>query len=89
MADEDREQVINLWGGSYSASAPNEASEFLATAREPYVSSILVGKKNGDVIAGAMVCYDGHRGWIYGVCVDKTFQSQGFGKAIVSEAEVT
>jgi len=39
------------------------------------------------VIAGVMVGFDGQRGWIYDVCVDKTFRRQGFGRATVSATE--
>jgi ribosomal protein S18 acetylase RimI-like enzyme len=59
----------------------------LSGCRGSLSSSILVGKKNGDVIAGAMIGFDGQRGWIYGICVHKTFRRQSFGKAIISAAE--
>ena len=87
ITGDDRQQVIELWDRCDGSPATSDAHDLVAEAGKHSSSSILIGKKDGDVIAGVIVGFDGQRGWIYGVCVDKTFQRQGFGKAIVSAAE--
>ena len=42
---------------------------------------------DGEIVATAMIGYDGHRGWIYYLGVDPQRQRQGIGRAIMQEAE--
>jgi ribosomal protein S18 acetylase RimI-like enzyme len=60
---------------------------YIAAARHPPSASIIVGKKAGNVVCAAMVGFTGQRGWINDSCVDKRFQRQGFGRALVAAAE--
>jgi ribosomal protein S18 acetylase RimI-like enzyme len=87
ITDQDLPQVIALWDRCDTSSAKINVADYVAAARKPPSASILVGKKDGDIVCGAMVGFVGPRGWINDILVDKAFQRQGFGKAIVSAAE--
>jgi ribosomal protein S18 acetylase RimI-like enzyme len=47
----------------------------------------LVATDQGVVVGTIMAGYDGHRGWLYAVAVLQSHQRQGFGMALVKEAE--
>lgn len=48
----------------------------------------LVGERDtGELVAVAMVGYDGHRGWVNYLGVDPTHQGLGLGRAMMREAE--
>lgn len=87
VTDDDIPQVVGLWERSASPARKDHIATYIAAARKPPSASILVGKKNGNVVCGAMVGFVGQRGWINDVCVDKEFQRQGFGTSIVAAAE--
>lgn len=84
---DDLPQILQSWDWRDPARSTGEAPVEIAAATSPPSSSVLVGKINGDVVAGAAVAFDGRRGWICGVWVHQTFRRQGLGRAIVSEAE--
>ena len=43
--------------------------------------------ENDEIIATAMVGYEGHRGWVNYLAVKPKFQHQGIGKQMMEEAE--
>ncbi|PRA02419.1 GNAT family acetyltransferase [Arthrobacter sp. MYb229] len=49
-------------------------------------STILVGHRDGALLASAMGGFDGHRGWLYYVAVRPESQGQGLGQQIVGAA---
>lgn len=85
--DLDVDSVIQLWQRCDLLRSWNNPLHDIRLVRETPTASILVGKRNGQIIASAMVGFEGHRGWIYYVCVDPTVQHQGFGRAVMSAAE--
>jgi ribosomal protein S18 acetylase RimI-like enzyme len=87
VTDNDLPEVIKLWDRGDTSSAKINVADYIAAARKPPSASILIGRKDGKVICGAMVALIGQRGWINDICVDKDFQRQGFGSSIVSVAE--
>jgi GNAT superfamily N-acetyltransferase len=87
ITEQDLAQVIMLWDRCDFSSEKISIADYLTAARRSPAASIIVGRKNGEVFCGTMVGFVGQRGWINDVCVDKVFQRQGFGKAIVSAAE--
>jgi ribosomal protein S18 acetylase RimI-like enzyme len=86
ITDQDLAQVTELWERRTSSRATGNVTEYIAAGRKP-PSSILIGKKGGEVVCGAMVGFTGQRGWINDICVDERFQRRGFGRAIVAAAE--
>jgi GNAT superfamily N-acetyltransferase len=87
ITDQDLAQVIMLWDRCDISSEKIGVADYVTAARRSPAASIIVGREDRDVVCGAMVGFVGQRGWINDVCVDKVFQRQGFGKAIVFAAE--
>jgi ribosomal protein S18 acetylase RimI-like enzyme len=48
---------------------------------------LLVGILDEEIVASAMVGYDGHRGWVNYLAVSPTRQRSGFGRKIMEAAE--
>ena len=44
---------------------------------------IFVAEQRGKLLGAAMARYDGHRGWLYSVAVNKLSRRRGVGKALV------
>jgi ribosomal protein S18 acetylase RimI-like enzyme len=57
----------------------------LALAGE--TSTILAERRDGRLVATAMVGADGHRGWVYYLAVDPALRGQGLGEAMMRAAE--
>lgn len=87
MKDADAEQVIAVWHASGVARSWNDPVRDLAFARRDSHSTVLVADLSGRIVATAMVGEDGHRGWVYYVAADPTYQSRGFGRAMMEAAE--
>jgi len=83
-----RAQVEALWRQSFGyATAHNRPA--LAIDRKLAVNdglffTAIAGEK---VVGGVMAGYDGHRGWLYAVCVLPEWRGQGLGSALVRHAE--
>ena len=87
MKDADAEQVIAVWHASGVARSWNDPVRDLAFARRDSHSTVLVADLSGRIVATAMVGEDGHRGWVDHVAADPTYQSRGFGRAMMEAAE--
>ena len=89
FGEEDREAVVLLWTEVFGYDAPhNEPSVSIEkkVSRDPDL--FLVAVAEGKVIGTVMGGYDGHRGWIYSLAVDKPWLSRGVGTALMEEIEV-
>ena len=86
--EEDKEGVVALWEEIFGYDAPhNEPSLSVEKkiSRDPDL--FLVAVTHGKVIGTVMGGYDGHRGWVYSLAVDKQWVGQGIGTALMSEIE--
>ena len=88
MSLDDFKQVYALWKQTNLAEYPYQ-KEFKDT--EEMIShnpqTCLVGIEKDKVIATVMGIYNGHRGWIYRLAVDKAYQKQGLGEQILKAVE--
>jgi ribosomal protein S18 acetylase RimI-like enzyme len=50
-------------------------------------STILGGYKAGELVATAMVGYDGHRGWVYYLAVSRQLRRRGIGRTMMAACE--
>jgi ribosomal protein S18 acetylase RimI-like enzyme len=87
-ADEDA--VVALWDRCGLLRPQNDPRQDIR--RKLRVSPELflvgaIGSNGADVIATAMVGYEGHRGWISYLGVDPAFQKRGYGREIMLRAE--
>ena len=82
----DREAVVSLWTQVFGyAEAYNEPRATLE--RKLAVDGKLYVLAGDASIKGTvMTGYDGHRGWLYLLCVSPELRGQGWGKALVQHA---
>lgn len=83
----DESAVIDLWLRCGLLAPQNnpqaDIQRMLAFAPEWF----LVGTLDAEVIATAMVGYDGHRGWIHYLAIAPHCQKAGYGRQIMDHAE--
>ena len=89
--EQDRAQLIELWTNIFSDADPHNNPEYMLTSKLAVDENIYIAfeqdayhheKVTGAIIAG----YDGHRGWLYSLAVDKKFQRNGIGRELVEFA---
>ena len=83
----DESAVIGLWERAGLTRSWNDPAKDIARKMQVQAEWFLVGEREGEVMASAMVGYDGHRGWINYLAVDPEHQRGGFGRAMMAEAE--
>ena len=86
--ESDEAQVIQLWRAVFpdnpSWNVPKaDIDRKLAVQRELF----LVGDLDGEIVGTVMAGFDGHRGWVHLVAVSPKHRQQGFGRAMMIEAE--
>ena len=87
IEDGDVAEVIALWQRCGSTRAWNDPARDIALARKETNATVLLGRKDGDLVASVLVGHDGHRGWVYYVTVDPDHRFKGYGRVIMTAAE--
>lgn len=87
IQEKDKESVVSLWKRCELTRDRNDPYKDIKFAREGKTSTVLVGIFEEHIVASVMVGHDGHRGVLYYLAVDPSFQKRGFGKAAVAAAE--
>jgi ribosomal protein S18 acetylase RimI-like enzyme len=87
ITDADVEAVGALWARCGLTRPWNDPAADIAFARSAPGATILVGRKDGTMVASVMVGHDGHRGTVYYVSVDPNCQGEGLGREIMAAAE--
>lgn len=83
----DESAVIALWEACGLTRPWNDPRKDIARKLTEQPELFLVGVEGEQLIATAMVGFDGHRGWVYYVAVDPAFQRLSYGKQLMHEAE--
>lgn len=83
----DRDALVALWRAAGLVRPVNDPQRDIdrKVARDP--DGLLVAEIDGTIVGGAMVGYDGHRGWINYLGVDPAHRRRGIGRALVAAAE--
>lgn len=85
---EDRiPEVVALWEATGLTRPWNDP---VADARKALAndgSTVLIGTDGDEIVASAMVGFDGHRGWVYYVAVSPDRQGMRLGEEIMHAAE--
>lgn len=87
IADGEEAAVIGLWRACGLTRPWNDPKRDLAFARSGPASAVLVGERDGLIVASLMVGHDGHRGIVYYLSVNPAHQHQGIGQAMMQAAE--
>ena len=89
--EHDRAQLIELWANIFNDAGPHNNPEYMLTSKLAIDENIYIALGQDDhqqeKITGAIIAgYDGHRGWLYSLAVDKKLQRNGIGKELVEFA---
>ncbi|MFL6813485.1 MAG: GNAT family acetyltransferase [Bradyrhizobium sp.] len=87
LEDSDIAEVIALWQRCGSTRPWNDPARDIALARKEANATVLLGRKDGALVASVLVGHDGHRGWVYYVTVHPDDRFKGYGRVIMSAAE--
>jgi len=82
----DRDAVIDLWKRCNLGAYKDPVQDIDLKLRVGN-GWLLVGEESGEIVATAMVGYEGHRGWINYLAVSPEHQHRGFGRQIMERAE--
>ena len=85
----DKDSVLSLWTEVFGYDAPHNdpvGSIAKKTSRDPDL--FLVASESGRVVGTVMGGYDGHRGWVYSLAVDKCLLHRGIGAALMEQIEL-
>ena len=95
FAPADADAVVALWQACGLVRAWNDPYKDIARKLSEQPELFLVacsgrkgnGECEGDVVASAMVGFDGHRGWVYYLAVTPDVQQKSLGRALMARAE--
>ena len=85
--DGDVAALTALWQAAGLTRPWNDPKKDIAFARGSTDADVLVGKREGALVASAMVGHDGHRGTVYYLAVDPTLQGEGLGRDMMAGVE--
>ncbi len=84
----DERDVVSLWGEVFADDPPwNEPAAVIRRKLGVQRDLLLVGTLNGRVVATVMAGFDGFRGWVYHLAVAPEERRNGYGAAMMREAE--
>ena len=87
FVDGDTERVIRLWDDCGLTRAWNDPRRDIARKLTVQPELFLVGADEDDVIATAMIGFDGHRGWVSYLAVDPEHRGRRHAGALMAEGE--
>lgn len=85
--ESDKDEVIGLWKECNLVVPWNDPQRDIERKQSVQSELFLIGLIQEEIIATAMVGYEGHRGWVNYLAVKPKFQCQGIGKQMMEEAE--
>ena len=83
----DEAAVVALWRECGLTRPWNDPHKDIARKLTQQPELFLVGAIVDEVVASAMVGFDGHRGWIYYLAVAERYRKRSYGRALMQEAE--
>jgi ribosomal protein S18 acetylase RimI-like enzyme len=83
----DEHAIVALWRECGLTRPWNDPHKDIARKLTQQPDLFLVGTLGDEVVASAMVGFDGHRGWVYYLAVAERHRQRSFGRALMQEAE--
>jgi ribosomal protein S18 acetylase RimI-like enzyme len=83
----DEAAVVALWKECGLTRPWNDPRKDIARKLTEQPELFLVGTIGDEVVASAMVGFDGHRGWVYYLAVAERHRKRSYGRVLMQEAE--
>ena len=83
----DEAAIVALWKECGLTRPWNDPHRDIARKLTEQPELFLVGTLGNEIVASAMVGFDGHRGWVYYLAVAERHRKHSFGRALMQEAE--
>lgn len=83
----DEEAVVALWQACGLTRPWNDPRKDIARKLTQQPEMFLVGTDGGQLVATAMVGYEGHRGWVNYLAVAPSHRQLALGRRLMDEAE--
>ena len=83
----DETAIVALWKECGLTRPWNDPHKDIARKLTEQPDLFLVGTLGDEVVASAMVGFDGHRGWVYYLAVAERHRKHSYGRALMQEAE--
>ncbi|BBF93826.1 GNAT family acetyltransferase [Blastochloris tepida] len=87
LARDEIAAAVALWTAAGLTRPWNDPNADIDLALASPGSTVLAGRRDGRLVATAMVGSDGHRGWVYYLAVAQDCRGQGLGKAMMAACE--
>ena len=87
LVPDEIEEVVALWTAAGLTRPWNDPRADIDLALRSPGSTVLRARRDGRLVATAMVGSDGHRGWVYYLAVVKECRGEGIGTAMMRAAE--
>jgi ribosomal protein S18 acetylase RimI-like enzyme len=86
--DDDKAQVVELWGDTIADTAPHNDPLLAIRLKLQKDPALFLIATVGDTVVGTVMGgYDGHRGWIYSLAVAQACRRRGIATALVRRLE--
>ena len=86
FAAADSQALKALWAEVLPDSQPHNQPDVVLAAKLAVDDLIVVAEADGELLGSVMAGYDGHRGWLYSVCVKPSARHRGLGGDLVNAA---
>lgn len=83
----DKNALIQLWTDCGLVVPHNDPSKDIERKLRVNPEWLLIGERDGKVVASCMVGYEGHRGWINYLAVSPSCQKRGYALSMMKRAE--
>jgi ribosomal protein S18 acetylase RimI-like enzyme len=86
--DEDERRVAALWTQVFGDTQPHNDPVNVIRQKRAYQGDLFwVAVDENQIVGAVMGGYDGHRGWIYSLAVDREHRRRGIGTALICQVE--
>lgn len=80
----DYDNLVTFWEANYFVNEMDNEDRFdLFLSKNPHLS--ILAEENGNIVGTALGSFDGRRGYIQKVVVDKTYRKKGIGQQLVQK----